>query len=119
MNKLLEAVQPALITLALAVLSGCAIVATAFFQRLASKLRESKDREALHMAMTTGASLGMNKYGRTSDSAVAYAVDYASKSVPDAIANLTPREETPRLEVLGKLAKSKIEQASLAATIAG
>jgi len=109
MNKFLEALQPAVIALTLAIISGCTLVATVFFQRLAAKLRESKDRDALHRALETGAKLALVKHPTSTQEATSYVVDYVGKSTPDAVANLIP--EGPRgEEILGKLALSKIVQ---------
>jgi hypothetical protein len=107
MNKLLDALQPALIALALAVISGCSLAATAFFQQLAAKLKEGKDRDAMHRALETGAKLAATKHPNDTREAAAYVVDYAMKSTPEAIANLLP--DGPKgEEILGKLALSKL-----------
>jgi hypothetical protein len=107
MKAFLEALQPALIALALAVISGCTLAATAFFQQLAAKLKEGKDRDAMHRALETGAKLATAKYPNDIREATAYVVDYAVKSTPEAISNLLP--DGPKgEEILGKLALSKL-----------
>jgi len=109
MKAFLEALQPGLIALALAVVSGCTLVATAFFQLLVAKVKEGKDREALHRALETGARLAEVKHPNNSQEATAYVVEYVGKSTPDAIKNLIP--DGPRgEEILGKLALSKLSK---------
>jgi hypothetical protein len=107
-NDFLIAIQPALVALALAILSGSAIVATAFFQSLAAKLKESKDREALHSALKRGAILGNIKYPEDARQATELAVDYTHKSTPDAVCNLIGKDDPRSKEVMDKLGLSYV-----------
>ncbi|MBD9528959.1 hypothetical protein [Paracoccus sp. PAR01] len=66
---------------------------------------ESKHRDALHSALMTGARLAMARQ-LTGAAAVGVVLDYAKKSVPDALAYLKPG-----LEVLDLLAASKLNEA--------
>jgi hypothetical protein len=69
-----------------------------------AKVKEGKDREALHSALNTGIKSAETS-SLDSEAKVLYAVNYARKSVPDAIANLAPSPE-----VMTKLAQSKLEE---------
>lgn len=107
MNDFLTAVQPALIALALAVISGGTLVATVYFRSLANKLNEGKDREALHQALATGARVALNE-GQTLSPGNGRAIvdrvqEYARKSSPGAVSRLNPTQE-----VFDQLAVSKI-----------
>jgi hypothetical protein len=107
MKAFLEALQPALIALALAVISGCTLAATAFFQQLAAKLKGRQGPRRHASSSRTGAKLATAKYPNDIREATAYVVDYAMKSTPEAIANLLP--DGPKgEEILGKLALSKL-----------
>jgi hypothetical protein len=72
-----------------------------------AKAREAKDREALHSALNTGIKSAEAAFtaDTTMDDKVQFAINYAHKSVPDAIKNLAPSHE-----VMTKLARSKIEE---------
>jgi hypothetical protein len=69
-----------------------------------AKQKEATDRQALHMALETGALAAERKFGRAGPerAKIEYAVDYAQKSVPDAIENLKPSDD-----VLAKLVMAK------------
>jgi hypothetical protein len=73
-------------------------------QSWVAKAREGKDREALHSALNTGIKSAEATTLPASDR-VQYAINYAHKSVPDAIKNLAPSHE-----VMTKLALSKLEE---------
>jgi hypothetical protein len=73
-------------------------------QSWVAKAREGKDREALHSALQTGVRAAETT-PLPQDEKVLYAVNYARKSVPEALANLAPSAE-----VLTKLAQSKLEE---------
>jgi hypothetical protein len=69
-----------------------------------AKQKEATDRQALHMALETGVGAAVVRdHHATSQEKARYAVDYARKSVPDAIANLNPSTE-----VMEKIALSKV-----------
>jgi len=75
-----------------------------------NKQAEATDRQALHSAMETGTAAAEKKFSGTNAPAsekAAYAVNYAEKSVPDAIKNLKPTSE-----VMAKLAMAKQENLS-------
>jgi type II secretory pathway pseudopilin PulG len=108
-NEFLAAVIPALLSfLSIAVPALLAWIAT-MFKSWKDKQNESVDRQALHSALTTGIQSAEQKYknapNQQSKEKVAYAIDYAKKSVPDAIANLRTSTET-----LTKLTQSKLQQ---------
>ncbi|WP_028710595.1 hypothetical protein [Paracoccus pantotrophus] len=65
---------------------------------------QASHREALHWALYTAAQLAI-KHELTGKAAVDLVLEYARRSVPDAIGNLKPSAE-----VLTDLAKAKLEQ---------
>lgn len=73
------------------------------------KVIEKIDRDALHKALETAASLVKGK-GLLGEMAVDFMIDYVFKSTPDAIRNLKPSSA-----VLQELAKSKLEKVQEAA----
>jgi hypothetical protein len=76
-------------------------------QSWVAKAREAKDREALHSAIKSGTNAAEKQLGDagTTSEKIAYALDYARESVPDAMRNLKPSQE-----VLVNLAQAKIEE---------
>lgn len=105
MNGFLAEIQPALVTLVLAIVGGCTAVATAYFRCLANKMSEKQDREALHQALLSGARSVTN--GQTLEQSMVSVQEYARRSVPDAFKNLKPPED-----VLAKLTLAKINEAA-------
>src|SRR5215213_3033782 len=89
-NSYMEALQPALINLALIVITAVGAIIAAYARSASNKFAESKDRQALHSAMETGATLAVAKYPTDARMAAEYTVDYARKSTPDALDNLAP-----------------------------
>lgn len=67
---------------------------------------EARHREALHWALHTGAQLALERK-LTGRAALDLILEYARRSVPDAIGTLKPSAET-----LTDLAKAKLEQAA-------
>lgn len=104
-DQFLATVLPALMTfLGVAVPALLAWMGT-ILKQWANKQNQAVDRQALHSAMATGMASAEQKYegtGTTTQTKVAYAVDYAKKSVPDAI-----RDLKASTEVLTKIAQSK------------
>lgn len=103
-------VTPALVTFMSVAIPALLAWLTAIVQRWASKQNEATDRAALHSALQSGVSAAEQKYAKAKEGnyqveKVAYAIDYAQSSVPDAIRNLSPPKET-----LIKLAQAKLRQ---------
>lgn len=67
---------------------------------------EAKHRDALHSALMSGAQLAAARQ-LTGNAAVALILDYVRKSVPDALAKLSPN-----LAILTDLAEAKLQQTS-------
>ena len=63
---------------------------------------EARHREALHSALMTGITAALTR-GLGTQAAIAAALDYAGRSVPDAIAALSPDAETLRALAEAKL----------------
>lgn len=63
---------------------------------------EARHREALHSALMTGITAALTR-GLGTQAAIAAALDYAGRSVPDAIAALGPDAETLRALAEAKL----------------
>lgn len=104
-NQFFDTFFPALMTFLSAVLPALGLWAVTILKTWATKQNEQVNRQALHSAMTTGMASAEQKYQNASPSTqakVAYAVDYAKKSVPDAI-----RDLKASTEVLTKIAQSK------------
>lgn len=100
-------VMPALLTFLGIAIPALLTWIGAILKSWTAKQKEAVDRQALHMALETGVVVAEQKYGGTGSKPdkAAYAVEYAKKSVPDAIANLNPPAD-----VLAKLAIAKREQ---------
>lgn len=111
MNEILQGLMPALSVFAVT-------VGTVFLGWLTTKLNdkfgkeieeakkviESFDRDALHKAMETAATLAKGK-GLIGEMAVEFILDYVFKSTPDAVKGLEAGGE-----VLADLAKAKLEE---------
>lgn len=67
---------------------------------------EAGDRNALHSALLTGARLALTRQ-LTGQAAIALILQYASKSVPDALQRLKPNQG-----ILRDLAESKLQEAA-------
>ena len=67
---------------------------------------EAGDRSALHSALLTGARLALTRQ-LTGQAAIALILQYASKSVPDALSRLKPNQG-----ILRDLAESKLQEAA-------
>lgn len=103
MDDLFQAVTPHLLEIA-------GIILTAIIGWAANTARrkwgidiEAKYQADLHTALTTAARLALSKQ-LTGAAAIELILDYAKRSVPDALAKLNPSPE-----VIENLAKSKIE----------
>jgi hypothetical protein len=105
-NQFFETITPALVSFMAVAIPALLAWITAIVRGWANKQAEKNDRQALHMALETGALAAEQKYGETGDkmAKAAFAADYVKKSVPDAIANLNPPDD-----VLVKLAMAKRE----------
>jgi hypothetical protein len=108
-DEFLSTVVPALLSFLSVALPALLAWIGSIFQSWKDKQNEATDRQALHSALTTGIQSAEQKYknapNQQSKEKVAYAIDYAKKSVPDAIANLRTSTET-----LTKLTQSKLQQ---------
>lgn len=65
---------------------------------------EEKDMVALHSAITTGVQAALNKGAESDPAVIRSAVEYAQKSVPDAMHRLKPS-----VEILRSLAEAKAQ----------
>jgi hypothetical protein len=106
MNGFIAAIQPALVTLVLAIVGGCTALATAYLRCLTNKMSEKEDRAALHSALLSGAR-SVTNHGQTLEQSMASVQEYARRSVPDAFKNLNPPPD-----VLAKLTLAKINEAA-------
>jgi hypothetical protein len=108
-DEFLSTVVPALLSFLSVALPALLAWIGSIFQSWKDKQNEATDRQALHSALTTGIQAAEQKYKGSpslpSKDKVAYAIDYAKKSVPDAIANLKASTDT-----LIKLTQSKLQQ---------
>jgi hypothetical protein len=100
-------VTPALVNFMAVAVPALLLWATTILRNWTAKEREARDRQALHSALKTGMESAEQKYGARADTKtkVEYAIDYANKSTPDAVANLAPSKE-----VMIKLAQSKAQE---------
>lgn len=103
-DEFFSTVIPALMTFMGVAIPALLAWLTAIVRCWMKKQNEARDREALHSALETGVLAGELKYGANGSrgDVVAYAVDYAQKSVPDAMKALNPPAD-----VLAKIAMSK------------
>src|SRR5215203_7469217 len=105
-DEFFAVVTPALISFLAVVVPALFGWLTSIVNNWANKQNEAVDRSALHLALQSGASAATQKYGQDGykSDKVAYAIDYAKHSVPQAIKNLSPPEG-----VLVKLAQAKVQ----------
>jgi F0F1-type ATP synthase membrane subunit b/b' len=108
-DEFFATVVPALLSFLSVALPALLAWIGTIFKSWKDKQNEATDRQALHSALTAGIQSAEQKYKNAPDQKaqekVAYAIDYAKKSVPDAIANLRASTET-----LTKLTQSKLQQ---------
>jgi hypothetical protein len=108
-DEFFATVVPALLSFLSVALPALLAWIGTIFKSWKDKQNEATDRQALHSALTTGIQSAEQKYRGSPDlpakDKVAYAIDYAQKSVPDAIRNLKASTET-----LVKLTQSKLQQ---------
>lgn len=111
MNELITGLLPAITSFA--VVAGTLILgflSTKLSAKYKIQIEEGKkviekiDRDALHKALETAASLVKGK-GLLGEMAIEFMLDYVFKSTPEAIQNLQPTAA-----VLQELAKSKLEK---------
>ncbi|MDS9467363.1 hypothetical protein RGQ15_07215 [Paracoccus sp. MBLB3053] len=107
MDAIMHAVLPQLLEIAGLILTGVLTWAAAKAKAKWGIEIEARHREALHSAIMTGINLALSK-GLTAQAAVDAALNYAVKSVPDAIGALKPSTET-----IADLAKAKLQEAAL------
>lgn len=103
MNDILNDAMPHLLQIASAVLLGLIGWAANTARRKWGIDIEAKYQTDLHTALTTAARLALSK-SLTGEAAMALILDYAKRSVPDALSKLNPPQS-----VIEILAKSKIE----------
>ncbi|MDS9468224.1 hypothetical protein RGQ15_11665 [Paracoccus sp. MBLB3053] len=106
MDAFMHAVLPQLLEIAGLILTAVLTWAAAKAKAKWGIEIEARHREALHSAIMTGINLALSK-GLTAQAAVDAALDYATKSVPDAIGALKPSAET-----IADLAKAKLQEAA-------
>lgn len=104
MQSIITAAAPHILELLGLVLTGIIGWAAAAARRKWGIDIEASHREALHWALYTAAQLAI-KHELTGKAAVDLVLEYARRSVPDAMGNLKPSAE-----VLTDLAKAKLEQ---------
>ena len=104
MQTIITAAAPHILELLGLVLTGIIGWAAAAARRKWGIDIEASHREALHWALYTAAQLAI-KHELTSKAAVDLVLEYARRSVPDAIGSLKPTAD-----VLTDLAKAKLEQ---------
>lgn len=103
MDDILNDAMPHLLQIASAVLLGLIGWAANTARRKWGIDIEAKYQTDLHTALTTAARLALAKQ-MTGEAAIALILDYARRSVPDALSKLNPPQA-----VIENLAKSKIE----------
>lgn len=104
MQTIITAAAPHILELLGLVLTGIIGWAAAAARRKWGIDIEASHREAMHWALYTAAQLAI-KHELTGKAAVDLVLEYARRSVPDAIGNLKPTAD-----VLTDLAKAKLEQ---------
>lgn len=104
MQSMFTAAAPHILELLGLVLTGIIGWAAAAARRKWGIDIEASHREALHWALYTAAQLAI-KHELTGKAAVDLVLEYARRSVPDAIGSLKPTAD-----VLTDLAKAKLEQ---------
>lgn len=105
MSFILDAFTPAILEVTGTVASVAITAACGFAMRKWGIEVEAKHREALHSALMTGARAAIGQ-GILGKEAAVYGIEYAKKSVPDAL-----RKTSPTGQVLADLAMSKVEMA--------
>lgn len=104
MEQLWDTATPLLIDLLSIVLGAALLWATTKFTQRTGITIEAKYRDDLHSALMTGARLAASRQ-LTGAAAIQLALEYARKSVPDALSKLSPSPV-----VLKELAESKIQE---------
>ncbi|AZV00414.1 hypothetical protein pthi1_p49 [Paracoccus phage vB_PthS_Pthi1] len=104
MQSIINAAAPHLLELLGLAITGVIGWAAAAARRKWGIDIEASHREALHWALYTAAQLAI-KHELTGKAAVDLVLEYARRSVPDAIGNLKPSAE-----VLTDLARAKLEE---------
>lgn len=118
MEAILTELQPAITTLAVAVITALMGVVTSWISAKFKIDIEAKHRAALHSALETGVARVLDKLVQLpnvtrADAAVAEAVAYVERSVPDALKALAPSKEHLREMAVAK-AKEALLRASKA-----
>lgn len=106
-RETIELLQPIVLSVAATILTALGAWVTKLLNDKVGIDVEARHREALHSALMTGAKAAVEAFGKTQDpKAVArMAIEYAQKSVPDALDKLNPSPA-----VLEKLAASKVAE---------
>lgn len=106
MEQFYTAIAPSLLEISGVVVAGAIGWAATYAKRKWGLEIEAKHRDALHSAIMTGVQSALTK-GLTGLSAQSYAIEYAKRSVDDAIKALKPGPA-----ILSDLARAKLEQAT-------
>jgi len=106
MSILLQALTPVILEVTATVATVAITAASGYAMRKWGIEIQEKHRNALHSALMSGIEAALGR-GYTGNAAVAEAIEYARRSVPDALGNLKPAAD-----VLTDLAKAKLEQAT-------
>lgn len=117
MEAILTELQPAITTLAVAILTALMGVVTSWISAKFKIDIEAKHRAALHSALETGVARVLDKLTHLpqvtrADTAVAEAVAYVEKSVPDAIKALSPSKDHLRDMALAKAKEALLRVAT-------
>ena len=117
MEAILTELQPAITTLAVAILTALRGVVTSWISAKFKIDIEAKHRAALHSALETGVARVLDKLTHLpqvtrADTAVAEAVAYVEKSVPDAIKALSPSKDHLRDMALAKAKEALLRVAT-------
>lgn len=102
LDQILAALLPHLLEIAALALTALIGWAAQRFNAWTGIQIEARHRDALHLAIMTGIRRALDA-GQSHDVAIDAAVEYAKKSVPDAIRALKPARD-----ILGAIARSKL-----------
>ena len=117
MEQALQELLPAITAVVMAVVTGLLSLLTAWLREKFKIEIEARHRQALHSALETGVNRVLDKLTHLpqvtrADAAVAEAVAYVEKSVPDAIKALAPSKEHLRDMALAKAKEALLRAAT-------
>ena len=117
MEQALQELLPAITAVVMAVVTGLLSLLTAWLREKFKIEIEARHRQALHSALETGVNRVLDKLTHLpqvtrADTAVAEAVAYVEKSVPDAIKALSPSKDHLREMALAKAKEALLRVAT-------